>query len=146
MTRDHYEPVPFDVEAAHRRWMKRPGFAEAYDALADEYAALGELLRARRAAGMTQADVAERMGIAQASVARLESSAGSRKHAPSIATLRRYADAVDCDLRITFTTKLSGARKQTKARKTKAKKAKLRKTKAGKVKTNPAVQHIRKRA
>src|SRR5690348_610652 len=82
--------------------MQRPDFAEAYDALADEYAALGELLRARKQAGMTQADVAERMGIAQASVARLESSAGSRKHAPSIATLRRYADAVGCDLRISL--------------------------------------------
>jgi transcriptional regulator with XRE-family HTH domain len=146
MTRERYNPVPFDIEASHKRWMKRPGFAAAYDALADEYAALGELLRARQAAGMTQTDVAERMGIAQASVARLESSAGSRKHAPSVATLRRYADAVDCDLRITFTAKLSRARKLTKARKTKAKKAKPKKTKAGKVKTNPAVQRIRKRA
>ncbi len=85
--------------------MKRPGFAAAYEALADEFAALSELLRARQHAGMTQADVAERMGIAQASVARLESSAGSRKHAPSIATLRRYADAVGCELRITLAAK-----------------------------------------
>lgn len=105
MTRDRYEPVPLDLEAAHQRWMKRKGFAEAYDALADEFAALGELLRARKAAGMTQADVAERMGVAQASVARLEASAGSRKHAPSIATLRRYADALDCDLRLSLTPK-----------------------------------------
>lgn len=105
MTRDRHDPVPFDVEATKRRWMKRPGFAKAYDALADEYAALGELLRARKAAGMTQADVAERMGIAQASVARLEASAGSRKHAPSIATLRRYADAVDCNLQLSLTPK-----------------------------------------
>src|SRR5690348_5483231 len=86
--------------------MQRPDFAEAYDALADEYAALNELLRARKAAGMTQADVAERMGIAQASIARLEASAGSRKHAPSVATLRRYADAVGCDLRISLTSRI----------------------------------------
>lgn len=102
MTRDKYDPVPLDVEATHKRWMKRPGYAAAYAALEDEFATLGELLRARRQAGMTQADVAERMGIAQASVARLESSAGSRKHAPSMATLRRYADAVGCELRITL--------------------------------------------
>jgi DNA-binding XRE family transcriptional regulator len=105
MTTEHYKPVPFDVEATHARWMKRPGFAAAYNALADEYAALGELLAARQRAGMTQADVAERMGIAQASVARLESSAGSRKHAPSIATLRRYADAVGCELRLSLAPK-----------------------------------------
>ncbi len=41
MTTERYNPVPFDVEASHRRWMKRPGFAAAYDALADEFAALG---------------------------------------------------------------------------------------------------------
>lgn len=102
MTADRYNPVPFNVEASHKRWMKRPGYAEAYAALADEYAALAELLRARQAAGMTQADVAARMGVAQSSVARLESTVGSRKHAPSLATLRRYADAVGCELRITL--------------------------------------------
>lgn len=105
MKADHYEPVPFDVDASHARWMKRPGYAAAYAALEDEYAALGELLRARRSAGMTQAEVAERMGVAQASVARLESSAGSRKHAPSLSSLRRYADAVGCELRITLAPK-----------------------------------------
>lgn len=113
MTREHYKPVPFDVDATHARWSKRPGYAAAYDALADEFAALAELVRARQHAAMTQADVAQRMGIAQASVARLESSAGSRKHAPSMATLRRYADAVGCELRITLTpvSKRTGKRK-----------------------------------
>jgi transcriptional regulator with XRE-family HTH domain len=51
------------------------------------------------------------MGIAQASVARLESSAGSRKHAPSIATLRRYADAVGCELHITLAPKPGTSRR-----------------------------------
>lgn len=103
MTRERYNPVPLDIEATRKRWAKSAAFVKAYDALADEFAALSELVRARQQAAMTQADVAERMGIAQASVARLESSAGSRKHAPSMATLRRYADAVDCELRITLT-------------------------------------------
>lgn len=102
MTTERYDPVALDLAATHKRWAEKPAFGNAYDALADEFAALAELLGARRRAGMTQADVAERMGIAQASVARLESSAGSRKHAPSIATLRRYADAVGCELRITL--------------------------------------------
>lgn len=105
MKPERYNPVPFDVAATRKRWMQRPDFAEAYNALADEFAVLGELLRARQAAGMTQADVADSMGVAQATVARLESSAGSRKHAPSVATLRRYADAVGCDLHITLTAK-----------------------------------------
>ena len=103
MSRDRYQPVPFDVDAAQARWAKRPGFAAAFAALDDEFATLSELLRARQAAGLTQADVAERMGVAQATVGRLESSAGSRKHAPSLATLRRYAQAVGCELRIVLT-------------------------------------------
>lgn len=126
MTSEQYKPVPFDVEASHKRWLKRPGYAAAYAALADEYAALNELLHARKAAGMTQADVAECMGVAQASVARLEASAGSRKHAPSVATLRRYADAVGCELLITLTPK-SQSRKASKPAK-------------------PAIQKLRKRA
>lgn len=105
MTRKSYHPVPLDAEATRERWMKRPGFAVAYDTLADEFATLSELLHARHLAGMTQADVATSMGVAQATVARLESSAGSRKHAPSIATLRRYADAVGCELHITLAAK-----------------------------------------
>ncbi|MDC8011415.1 helix-turn-helix transcriptional regulator [Tahibacter soli] len=105
MSRDRFNPVPLDIDKTRKRWSRDPAFAKAYDALSDEFAALAELVRARQQADMTQADVAERMGVAQATVARLESSAGSRKHAPSMATLRRYADAVGCVLLITLAPK-----------------------------------------
>jgi transcriptional regulator with XRE-family HTH domain len=42
--------------------------------------------------GLTQAEVAERMGTTQSAVARLESA--NAKHSPSVATLRRYAEAL----------------------------------------------------
>jgi DNA-binding XRE family transcriptional regulator len=113
MKNEGYKPVPFDIEKTHKRWLRDANYRDAYATLADEFAALGEMLRARKAAGMTQADVAERMGIAQASVARLEASAGSRQHAPSVATLRRYADAVGCDLHITLTAKAKQSRRTT---------------------------------
>lgn len=112
MTRDRYQPVPLNIEATRKRWSKDPAFTKTYDALADEFAVLGELVRARQLAVMTQADIATSMGIAQASVARLESSVGSRKHAPSVATLRRYADAVGCDLHITVAPKLAAPRRR----------------------------------
>ena len=112
MKTDRYQPMPLDVGATLKRWRRNPEFAAAYDALADEFAALGELLRARKAAGLTQAQVADRMGIPQSSVARLESSAGSRKHAPSIATLRRYADALGCELHLRLAPKPVRARKR----------------------------------
>jgi DNA-binding XRE family transcriptional regulator len=107
---DRYNPVPFDPKAAGRRWQREPAFAKAYAALEDEFAALRELLTARHRADLTQAEVADRMGVAQSSVARLESSIGSRKHAPSLATLRNYADAVGCVLTITLRPKESAKR------------------------------------
>ncbi len=115
MIKARYAPVAFDVEATKRQWMRNPKFRAAYEALDDEFAALGELLRARQAAGLTQAQVAERMGVPQASVGRLESSAGSRKHAPSLSTLRRYADAVGCELRIALLPKGRSTRKGAKS-------------------------------
>ncbi|MGZ8160325.1 MAG: helix-turn-helix transcriptional regulator [Methylobacter sp.] len=52
------------------------------------------MLSARREAGLTQAQVAERMGTKASAVARLESALVSGKHSPSIDTLRKYAAAV----------------------------------------------------
>lgn len=64
----------------------------AYDAQAEEFALARELIAARTQAGLTQADVAERMGTTQSTVARLEGS----KAAPSMRSLQRYAQAVGC--------------------------------------------------
>ncbi len=52
------------------------------------------------------------MGVTQATVGRLESSAGSRKHAPSLATLRRYAEAVGCEVRIVLMPAAKPSRKR----------------------------------
>jgi DNA-binding XRE family transcriptional regulator len=91
---DEFKPVAFDPKAhAAKKRKADPAFQMAYDALEDEFAALDALLRARKEAGLTQADVAARMGVSQPVLARIESSLGSRKHSPSLATLRRYADA-----------------------------------------------------
>jgi len=38
------------------------------------------------------------MGTKAPAVARLESGGGSDRHSPSLGTLRRYAEAVGCDL------------------------------------------------
>lgn len=48
---DKYDPVSVDTAATHKRWMKQPGYAKAYAALADEFAALEELIRGREQAG-----------------------------------------------------------------------------------------------
>jgi transcriptional regulator with XRE-family HTH domain len=80
--------------------LENPKVRAEYDALAKEFEVLDELLRARSRAGMTQADVAVRMGTKAPAVARLESGGGTQGHSPSIATLRKYAEAVGCKLEI----------------------------------------------
>lgn len=71
-----------------------------FDKLEEEFAFLDEFLKARAAAGMSQAEVADRMGTTPSVVARLESGRG--KHSPSLATLRKYAYALGyrVDLRL----------------------------------------------
>ncbi len=79
-----------------------PEVKAEYDALEDEFSLYREILKARKAAGLSQADVAKRMESTQSAVARLEAAGGSKKHSPSINTLRRYAEAVGCHLEIKF--------------------------------------------
>ncbi len=83
-----------------KRMLKKPAVKAEYDALAEEFALLDELLQARRRAGLTQAEVASRMGTKTPAVARLEGGAGNKRQSPSIAALRQYADAVGCRLEI----------------------------------------------
>jgi ribosome-binding protein aMBF1 (putative translation factor) len=74
--------------------MKRPGVkAEVERIEREEGVLLDALLKARQSAGLTQADVAERMGTQAPAVARLERALATGKHSPSIATVRKYVDA-----------------------------------------------------
>jgi len=81
-----------------RRALSRAAVRAEYDRLAPEFALLDEFLKARSAAGLTQAEVAERIGTTQSVVARLES--GKARHSPTLATLERYAEAVGCRLEV----------------------------------------------
>ena len=72
----------------------------AYDALEPEFTLLREILLARQKAGLSQAQIAERMGTKPPSVTRLESSLSSGKHSPSLDTIKKYAKALDCHLEI----------------------------------------------
>lgn len=71
-----------------------------FDLLEEEFSLFDELLKARISAGLTQAEVADRMGTKTPAVARLESGGGSKQHSPSISTLRKYATAVGCHVEI----------------------------------------------
>ena len=59
----------------------------------EEAALLDALLKARQQAGLSQAEVAERMGTHAPAVARLERALATGKHSPSLVTLRKYVKA-----------------------------------------------------
>jgi len=80
--------------------LKKKNIRIAYEALEPEFSLLGELLKARQEAGLSQAEIAIRMGTKAPAITRLESSLSSGKHSPSIATLKRYANALGCHLQI----------------------------------------------
>jgi transcriptional regulator with XRE-family HTH domain len=84
------------------RALSNPDVSAAYDELTPEFALLRQMLKARQTAGLSQADVAERMGTKPPAVTRLESSLGNGKHSPSLATLQKYAQAVGCELQVTL--------------------------------------------
>lgn len=77
-----------------KKLLRRPGVrAEVARIEREETALLDSLLKARQEAGLTQAQVAERMGTQAPAIARLERSLATGKHSPSIATLRKYVKA-----------------------------------------------------
>jgi len=83
-----------------KEWKREPEFQAAYDELEMEFTLLREFLLARQRAGLTQADVAQKMGTKPPAVARLETTLSNNRHSPTIATLKKYARAVGCKLEV----------------------------------------------
>lgn len=77
------------------KMLENPAVRAEYERIErDEMPMMDTLLAARKEAGLTQAQVAERMGTKATAVARLESALLSGKHSPSISTLQKYAKAL----------------------------------------------------
>ena len=92
-----YNPVSHDHGAFLKKASKRKEFRKAYDDREEEYRLTREMLAARSKFGLTQEAVAELMGTTKSAVSRLEAVG---KHAPSLTTLKKYARAVGCRLKI----------------------------------------------
>ena len=82
----------------HEKWSRGPDYREAYNELGPEYALARSLIEARVGAGLTQAQLAERMETTQSAVARLESGRVN----PSTRTLQKIARSTGTTLRISF--------------------------------------------
>jgi len=77
--------------------LENPEVRSEYEALKEEYALIRQLIDLRIKRGLSQRQLAERAGMQQPVIARLE---GGK--APSLRTLKRVADALDADVRVTL--------------------------------------------
>lgn len=77
---------------------ERPQVKEEYDALGPQYEIIRAEIESRKMAGMTQAELAERMGTAQTNISRFESG----RYNPSLAFLQKMAEGLGKKLKITF--------------------------------------------
>jgi transcriptional regulator with XRE-family HTH domain len=80
--------------------LNRLSVRKAFESLKPEYSLLKRMLSARKHMGLTQAEVAQRMGTKAPAIVRLERSLETGAHSPSLDTLKKYAEAVNCTLDI----------------------------------------------
>ena len=81
--------------------LKDPDFAKAYAEIQPEMNVIRALIDARMSQNMTQKELSEKTGIAQAEISKLEN--GTRN--PSVRLLQRLADGMGMVLNVTFTPK-----------------------------------------
>lgn len=86
------------ITEMHKKWLEEPEYRKAYDTLDGEFALARAVIAARNRVGLTQAQLARKMGTTQPVVARLE---GGRVR-PSMRTLERLATATGSRLLISF--------------------------------------------
>ena len=86
--------IPFGKLKA--RLLANPRVRAEYDALAPEFEIAAELLKARQRAGLSQSELAAKMGTSQSTIARLESG----QTLPSTKTLLRFAKATGSKFQI----------------------------------------------
>ena len=78
--------------------LKDKEIREAYEKLGPEFALIEIIIRKRSEKGLTQRELAQRIGTKQSAVSRLESG----NYNPSLSFLQRIADALDVRLKISL--------------------------------------------
>lgn len=78
--------------------LKDPELKTEYDALEPEFTIIQAMIDARKASGLTQKQLAEKTGIAQSDISKLESGSAN----PSLRTLQRLAQGMGMCLKIEF--------------------------------------------
>ena len=80
------------------RQLQRPSFKAEWDTLQPELTIAQAMIDARKESGLTQKQLSERTGIAQADISKLEQGNAN----PSLRTLQRLAAGMGMNVRIEF--------------------------------------------
>ena len=75
-----------------------PSLRAEYEALEPEFTIIQAMIDARKSAGLTQKQLSEKTGIAQADISKLENGNAN----PSLRTLRRLASGLGMRLKVEF--------------------------------------------
>ena len=78
--------------------LRDPEFRKEYEALQPEHAIIQAIIDARQQSGMTQKELAEKTGIAQGDISKLERGNSN----PSIRTLQRLAAGMGMTIKLEF--------------------------------------------
>ena len=90
--------MSLDFDTYLQEQLKDPEFSSEYDALEPEFAIMRAMVNARKNTGMTQKQLAEKTGINQADISKLEHGSGN----PSLRTLQRLAAGMGMRLKLEF--------------------------------------------
>ena len=85
------------LKQLNEKALKNPEVKQEYDALAEEFEFIDALLKMRSAAGLTQEELASKMGTQKSNISRLEKGGN-----PSWETLKKYAHACGFHLTMNF--------------------------------------------
>lgn len=77
--------------------MKDPAFKKAWDDLEPEFQVLKAMIKAREKSGISQAELARRLGTKQSVISRLERGAFSKA---TLETIKKVADVLDLRLEL----------------------------------------------
>ena len=97
------------ISTLNKNWLKDSAYKEAYGSLSTEFELAQKLLEVRVKSGMSQGELAQKMGTSQSAIARLESGSAM----PSMRTLSKLALATGCEMQINFKPRMKSANSRT---------------------------------
>ena len=91
---------PIEEQREFEELLKNPEAKKAYEEFEREYAFRQKLSEARKAKNITQQEIYNKTGLPQQSISRIEKGT-MQKQSPTLRTLLKYIEAIDCELTIT---------------------------------------------